>query len=172
MRLALVASVRRTSSNPISEGTPVPLCPTARRPEPRAHLGVVQEPAVQHTAQRGDADGHHAGLGCAGPGVVAHSLPDMWARPSERAGQDPGSCGHRVPSLGSPQTPQDQRSGLGLEAGPAALWAETLTPVCAGPRAQDVLLAHGALGPTVSRASVSSAVVSGVEEGSPSDWAF
>ena len=100
--MALGASVRHAiqprGGRPL--GASLICCvPRSERPEPGAHLGMVQEPAVQHAAQRGDADGHHAGLGGrAGQGVVAHSLPDVAGEAhSERAGQDPGSCRHRGP---------------------------------------------------------------------------
>lgn len=97
--MALVTSVRHILQPRSLGAPPSRSVPRPERPEPCAHLGVVQEPAVQHAAQRGDADGHHAGLGgCAGQGVVAHSLPDVAGEThSERTGQDPGSCGHRGP---------------------------------------------------------------------------
>ena len=101
--MALVASVRHAlqprGGRSLVASLPHHRASWPERPEPGAHLGVLQEPAVQHTAQRGDANGHHAGLGGrAGQGVVTHGLPDIAGEAhSERAGQDPGSCGHRGP---------------------------------------------------------------------------
>lgn len=83
---------------------PLPASWAHRAPRPRCarpdtHPGTVQELTVQHTAQRGDADGHHAGLGGrAGQRVVAHRLPDEPGEAlAERAGQDPGACGIGLP---------------------------------------------------------------------------
>lgn len=94
-----------------------PCVPSPQCSEPDAHLGIVQQLTVQHTAQRGDADGHHAGLGGrAGQRLVTHSLPDIAgeAHP-ECTGQDPGACGHGSHSALKPgaslPTPQDPEPG-------------------------------------------------------------